>query len=52
MQQGDTFTIEGQYARRTLWQWLTLRPRRLQVFTITASIDLSDVQLPSEPPHA
>lgn len=32
---GDTYTIEGVYRRRTLWQWITRQPRVLQVYTIT-----------------
>ena len=30
---GDRLTIDGCSARRTVWQWLTRQPRRLQRFT-------------------
>jgi hypothetical protein len=33
---GDTFTFQGLYRRRTLWQWLVRRPKELQVYLVTA----------------
>ena len=34
---GDTCTFAGQYQRRTLWQWLTRKPRKPKVFEVVAS---------------
>lgn len=33
---GDTFTLANQYRTRTFWQWLTNKPRKLQIYKITA----------------
>jgi hypothetical protein len=35
MKQGDSMTIQNGYKRRTFWQWLTRKPRELQVFRVT-----------------
>ena len=32
---GDVFTVEGDYQRRTFWQWLTREPRVLQTYQVT-----------------
>ncbi len=32
------FTFEGDYRRRTFWEWLTLKPRQLQRYTFSAEI--------------
>lgn len=42
LQPGETFTVQGIYARRTFWQWLTRAPRQLQVYTVT-EVTSSDV---------
>lgn len=36
LQTGDIVSFEGVYRRRTLWQWLLRRPRRLKNFIVTA----------------
>ena len=33
---GNTFTIGGQFKKRTFWQWL-FKPKELQQFTVTGS---------------
>lgn len=35
---GDTFTIEGEFKRRSFWEWLRKKPRVLQMFVITEHI--------------
>jgi hypothetical protein len=45
LQAGDTVTIEGAYERRTLWQWLTRRPRELAHFTVRPGYE----HTPAEP---
>lgn len=35
---GDMFTIEGQYRRRTFWEWLTRQTRELQNYEITEDV--------------
>lgn len=34
---GDTFTMAGQYKRRSFWQWLKNEQRILQQFTVIAT---------------
>lgn len=33
---GDQFTMEGRYELRTLWQWLTRKPKQLKRFKVVA----------------
>lgn len=35
---GDTFTVAGLYERRTFWQWLKRKPKKLQVWKATEII--------------
>ncbi len=34
MKNGDKFTVHGEYKKRTLWQWLTKKPRVLQEYVV------------------
>lgn len=34
---GDILTMDGQYKRRTFWQWLRNEPRELQRFVVKAT---------------
>ena len=38
LHEGDRLTMAGFFARRTVWQWLTRQPRRLQVFTVRENV--------------
>jgi hypothetical protein len=31
---GDTFTINGFYKKRSFWEWLTKKPKRLQNYVV------------------
>jgi hypothetical protein len=37
MKTGDKITVAGIYQRRTFWQWLKNRPRKLQSFEVIAT---------------
>lgn len=41
MKQGDTFTIEGFYERRTFWQWLRREPKQPQEFIVCKMAELA-----------